>query len=40
MIQTLEEAPETGRVKINYNHPFPSVLFFALSDSASCAVTS
>ncbi len=28
MKQTLDEAPETGRVKINYHHPFPSVLSF------------
>jgi len=28
MKQTLEEAPETGRVKNNYHHPLPSVLCF------------
>jgi hypothetical protein len=39
MNQTLEEAPETGRVK-NSHHPTPQrPLLYPLGDPLSCAVT-
>ena len=40
MNQTLENAPETGRVNESHHHPLPGVLSFALgplSEPACCA---